>query len=74
MDLSNPFPKGASSVHIWQGHEDKVVPFQLQRFVSGKLPWIKYHEIPDGGHLLVHYNGVCDAIVKALLIGEEPVS
>ncbi|XP_030456695.1 uncharacterized protein LOC115677644 [Syzygium oleosum] len=74
MDLSDPFPKGASSVHIWQGHEDKVVPFQLQRFVSGKLPWIKYHEIPDGGHLLVHYNGVCDAIVKALLIGEEPVS
>ncbi|KAK3408199.1 hypothetical protein EUGRSUZ_J00487 [Eucalyptus grandis] len=74
MDLSDPFPKGGSSVHIWQGCEDKVVPFQLQRFVSRKLPWIKYHEIPDGGHLLVHYNGVCDAIVKALLIGEEPVS
>ncbi|KAF8029413.1 hypothetical protein BT93_E1962 [Corymbia citriodora subsp. variegata] len=74
MDLSDPFPKGGSFVHIWQGLEDKVVPFQLQRFICQKLPWIKYHEIPDGGHLLVHYNGVCDAIVKALLIGEELVS
>lgn len=71
MDLSDPFPKGESAVHIWQGHEDKVVPFQLQRFVSGKLPWIKYHEVPDGGHLLVHYTGICDAIVNALLLGEE---
>lgn len=74
MDLGDPFPKGESAVHIWQGLEDKVVPFQLQRFVSEKLPWIKYHEIPDGGHLLVHYNGVCDAIVKALLLGEESIS
>jgi len=68
MDLTNPYPQNESSVHIWQGYEDKVVPFQLQRFVSGKLPWIRYHEVPDGGHLIVYYNGVCEAILRALLI------
>ncbi|KAG6632112.1 uncharacterized protein LOC122292976 isoform X1 [Carya illinoinensis] len=73
MDISNPYPKNESSVHIWQGYEDKVVPFQLQRFVSGKLPWIRYHEVPDGGHLIVHYNGVCEAILRALLLGEEAI-
>ncbi|XP_059430159.1 uncharacterized protein LOC132163805 isoform X1 [Corylus avellana] len=74
MDLSNPYPQNESSVHIWQGYEDKVVPFELQRFVSGKLPWIRYHEVPDGGHLLVYYSSVCEAILRALLLREEPVS
>ncbi|CAN6695421.1 unnamed protein product [Malus baccata var. baccata] len=71
MDLSNPFPQNQRSVHIWQGYEDKVVPFELQRYVSSKLPWIQYHEVPDGGHLLVHYTGLCEAILRALLLGEE---
>lgn len=71
MDLSNPFPQNQSSVHIWQGYEDKVVPFQLQRYISCKLPWIQYHEVPDGGHLIVHYAGLCEAILRALLLGEE---
>ncbi|KAI4340458.1 hypothetical protein MLD38_025290 [Melastoma candidum] len=71
LDLEDPFPKEGSSVHIWQGYEDKVVPYQLQRYISSKLPWIKYHEIPDGGHLIVHYHGVCDAVLRALLLGEE---
>ncbi|KAI3411454.1 AB hydrolase-1 domain-containing protein, partial [Psidium guajava] len=71
LDLSNPFPRNESFVHIWQGYEDKVVPFRLQRYVAGKLPWIRYHEIPDGGHLIVHYKGVCEAILWALLNGEH---
>ncbi|KAJ0235991.1 Alpha/beta-Hydrolases superfamily protein [Hirschfeldia incana] len=33
-----------SSVHIWHGKEDKVVPFQLQRCVLQKQPLINYHE------------------------------
>lgn len=74
MDLSNPFPQNESSVHIWQGYEDKVVPFQLQRHISRKLPWIRYHEVPKGGHLIVHYNGLCEAVLRALLVGEEPLS
>ena len=50
-----------------------MVPYELQRYVSSKLPWIKYHEVGDGGHLIVHYNGLCEAILRALLLGEEPL-
>ncbi|XP_050369054.1 uncharacterized protein LOC126787175 [Argentina anserina] len=71
MDLSNPFSQNQSAVHIWQGYEDKVVPFQLQRYISLKLPWIQYHEVPDGGHLIIHYAGLCETILRALLLGEE---
>lgn len=70
LKLSNPFPQN-NSAHIWQGYEDKVVPSQIQRFVTEKLPWIRYHEVPDGGHLIVHYSGVCEAILKTLLLGEQ---
>lgn len=73
MELSNPFPQNESSVHIWQGYEDKVVPFQIQRYIAGKLGWIKYHEVADGGHLIVHYNGLCDAVLRALLVGKDSV-
>jgi pimeloyl-ACP methyl ester carboxylesterase len=72
LELVNPFPKNESFVHIWQGYEDKVVPFPLQRYVSGKLPWIRYHEVPDGGHLLVYDSDVCEAILRSLLLGEDP--
>lgn len=72
LDLSDPYPEKDSTVHIWQGHEDKVVPFQLQRYISGKLPWIRYHEVPDGGHLLVYDPAVCEAILRSLLLGEDP--
>ncbi|CAN1832339.1 hypothetical protein LINPERHAP1_LOCUS33445, partial [Linum perenne] len=74
MDLTNPFPNNEGNVHIWQGYEDRVVPFQLQRFISGKLPWIRYHEVPEGGHLIVHYSGLGEAVLKSLLLGEEPLS
>ncbi|KAK4339218.1 hypothetical protein RND71_040680 [Anisodus tanguticus] len=72
LELSNPYPQNESSVHIWQGHEDKVVPVQLQRYVSQRLPWIRYHEVPDSGHLLVYDTVVCEAILKSLLLGEDP--
>lgn len=74
MELSNPFQQNEGSVHIWQGYEDKVVPFQLQRCISKKLPWIQYHEVPGGGHLIVHYTGLCEAVLRALLLGEEPLT
>ncbi|XP_022851402.1 uncharacterized protein LOC111373151 [Olea europaea var. sylvestris] len=71
MDLRNPYPQKESLVHIWQGYEDKVVPFQLQRYVWNKLPWIRYHEVPDGGHLLIYDTAVCEAILRSLLLGED---
>ena len=74
LSMSNPFgqSQGQGQVHIWQGYEDKVVPVELQRFVSKRLPWIKYHEVGDGGHLLVYDSDVCEAILRSLLLGEAP--
>ncbi|KAJ8767943.1 hypothetical protein K2173_020883 [Erythroxylum novogranatense] len=72
MELKNPFPNNEASVYLWEGHEDKLVPFELQRFVAKKLPWIKYCEVPDGGHLMIHEKGLCEAIFKQLLLGQEP--
>lgn len=71
LELSNPFPQNPAPVHIWHGREDKLVSYKLQRFVAKKLPWFQYHEVPDGGHLLVHYNGMCENILRALLLGER---
>nr|GLL32381.1 probable lysophospholipase BODYGUARD 1 [Ipomoea trifida] len=68
LELSNPYPKNESSVHIWQGYKDKVVPVELQRHVWERLPWIRYHEVPDGGHLLVYDTAVCEAILRSLLL------
>ncbi|VVA90480.1 unnamed protein product [Arabis nemorensis] len=56
-----------SSVHIWHGKEDKLVPVHLQRCMLHKQPLINYHEIPQGGHLIAHYDGICDAILRKLL-------
>ncbi|KAL4286991.1 hypothetical protein AHAS_Ahas19G0141500 [Arachis hypogaea] len=71
LKLSNLFSHNTSKVHIWQGYEDKVVPSQIQRFVSRNMPWINYHKVSDGGHLIIHYSGLCEAILKALLLGEK---
>ncbi|KAJ4766740.1 alpha/beta-Hydrolases superfamily protein [Rhynchospora pubera] len=71
MNITNPFPQNEGSVHLWQGYHDRLVPVQLQRFLSEKLPWIRYHEVPDGGHMFMFADGFTDRIVKMLLIGEE---
>ncbi|XP_076960867.1 uncharacterized protein LOC143637339 [Bidens hawaiensis] len=44
LSLSDPFGQSQCRMHMWQGYEDKVVPVELQRYVSKRLPWIKYHE------------------------------
>ncbi|KAA8549861.1 hypothetical protein F0562_001545 [Nyssa sinensis] len=72
MELKNPFADKEVSVHLWQGYGDTLVPVQLQRYVAKKLPWIKYNEVPDCGHLIIHDNGLCETIFKALLLKEEP--
>lgn len=72
MELKNPFPQNDVPVQLWQGYEDRLVPFELQRYVAQKLPWIRYYEVPDGGHLIIHEKGLCEAMFRALLLGEEP--
>ncbi|XP_057414921.1 uncharacterized protein LOC130709553 isoform X2 [Lotus japonicus] len=73
MELESPFPQNEGSVYLWQGHEDKLVPFELQQYLAKKLPWISYHEVPDGGHLMIHEKYLCEAIFRQLLLGEEPI-
>ncbi|KAG2320129.1 hypothetical protein Bca52824_013342 [Brassica carinata] len=60
-----------SSVHIWHGKKDPIVPFQLLRCLLQKQPLINYHEMPHGGHMIAEYDGTGDAILRALLLGEE---
>ncbi|KAG1369675.1 hypothetical protein COCNU_15G000410 [Cocos nucifera] len=72
MNISNPFPHNEGSVHIWQGYKDRLCRVELQRYVSKKLPWIRYHEEPNGGHMFMLLDGYSDKIVKELLLGEKP--
>ncbi|KAL5974663.1 hypothetical protein ACLOJK_031333 [Asimina triloba] len=69
IDLENPFPANEGSVHLWQGDEDLLVPVTLQRYIAEKLSWIRYHEVPGAGHLLILADGFPDTVVKALLLG-----
>lgn len=74
-----PIPKQrarevSSCTPLWQGRQDKLVPFELQRYVVKKLPWIKYHEVADGGHLIIHQSDLCEASFRELLPEEEPTT
>ncbi|KAG8054675.1 hypothetical protein GUJ93_ZPchr0001g31290 [Zizania palustris] len=70
--MKNPFPDGDGVVSIWQGREDRIVRVEVQRFVAEKLPWVRYHEHPEGGHLFVCVDGLGDKVIRELLLGEEP--
>ncbi|XAR53499.1 2,6-dioxo-6-phenylhexa-3-enoate hydrolase [Bertholletia excelsa] len=71
MELDAPFLDNKGSVHLWQGDDDGLVPVTLQRYIAGKLPWIHYHEVADGGHLFPYADGMREAIFKTLLLGEK---
>ncbi|XP_059457298.1 uncharacterized protein LOC132187121 [Corylus avellana] len=71
VDLENPFPNNEGSVHVWQGDEDKLVPVMLQRYITKKLSWIQYHELPGAGHLFPLAVGMSEAITKALLLAHN---
>lgn len=68
MDLTNPFPDNEGSVHIWQGCEDRIISSQINRYLSEKLPWIQYHEVPNAGHFLFYETNFCEAILRELLV------
>ncbi|KAI4384357.1 hypothetical protein MLD38_002525 [Melastoma candidum] len=69
MELEDPFPnkEEGRSVHLWQGDEDTLVPISLQRYIVGKLPWIRYHEITGAGHMFPKADGMSESIVRTLL-------
>ncbi|KAL6853347.1 hypothetical protein ACP4OV_019376 [Aristida adscensionis] len=75
LELSDPAAAaagkgGAAAVHLWHGAEDLVMPPAMSRHIARELPWIRYHELPDAGHLFPLAGGMADAIVKSLLLGE----
>lgn len=74
MDLENPFPNDEASVHLWHGDDDLIVPVILQRYIAQRLPWVKYHELPETGHLFPIAEGMSEVIVKALLLGDTAAS
>ncbi|KAK7272223.1 hypothetical protein RJT34_28697 [Clitoria ternatea] len=70
-EIGNPFPENDGSVHIWQGLEDRIIPYTLNRYISKKLPWIRYHEVPHGGHLFILNKNHCESILRALLLSQH---
>ncbi|PKA65757.1 hypothetical protein AXF42_Ash013172 [Apostasia shenzhenica] len=69
--LENPFPHGEGSVHIWHGDQDLIVDVSLSRFISEKLPWVRYHEVSGADHMFPHTTGISDSIVKTLVLGDQ---
>ncbi|CAN8252582.1 unnamed protein product [Cochlearia groenlandica] len=67
-ELENPFTEGEGSVHLWQGLEDRMIPREVNQYISKKLPWLKYHEVPCYGHLLISEEQKCEDIIIALLV------
>ncbi|KAM3303089.1 putative protein isoform X1 [Capsicum chacoense] len=68
-DIKNPFPDNEGSVHLWQGHDDRLIPLELNRYLAEKLPWIQYHEVPNSGHLLIYNASHCETILRKLVTG-----
>jgi len=73
LQLEDPFAGGGrgNKVHLWHGAEDRIVPASLSRHISGKLPWVVYHELPTSGHLFPIADGMADAIARSLLLGDD---
>ncbi|KAK9048306.1 hypothetical protein SSX86_032731 [Deinandra increscens subsp. villosa] len=67
LDLENPFQNSNTSVHLWMGDEDRIVPVTLQRYIAQKLAWITYHEVVGGGHTFAFADDMGSNILKALL-------
>ncbi|MFS7959280.1 putative alpha/beta hydrolase-1 [Helianthus anomalus] len=69
LDISNPWPDNNGAAHIWQGYEDRVIPYKISRFLSEKLPFVRYHEVPGKGHFLAFDSGLCEEIFRTLVAG-----
>ncbi|CAK9877814.1 unnamed protein product [Sphagnum jensenii] len=70
-DLKNPFEKSSKTVHIWQGTDDYLVPFHIQRYIAKRLPWVRYHELDGYGHVLHYIPGLVDQVLQELLADDE---
>ncbi|XP_010912273.1 uncharacterized protein [Elaeis guineensis] len=71
LDLDNPFPNNEGAVHLWHGAEDLIVPVSMSRYIAQRLSWVRYHELPEAGHMFPIADGMADAIVKTLVLGDQ---
>lgn len=67
FDPTEIFPKKEGSVHLWQGCEDRIIPFEINLFLSKKLQWIRYHEVLEAGHFLMFDSTLCEAVLREFL-------
>jgi len=58
------------AVHLWHGADDRVVTPAISRHIARQLPWIRYHGVPDAGHLFMLADGMAGRIVKTLVLGD----
>eukprot|EP00250_Pteridium_aquilinum_P008340 c17864_g1_i1 orf=382-1497(-) len=70
-EVENPFVDRPGQVHIWQGEEDYLVPKELHHVIHRNLPWINYHEIKGGGHLLKCVPGFTESALRSLFLGDN---
>lgn len=47
-------------VHLWQGTEDRLIPYALNKEIADRMPGAVWHEVDGGGHLIAV--GESDAI------------
>ncbi|KAJ4799373.1 alpha/beta-Hydrolases superfamily protein [Rhynchospora pubera] len=74
LQMENPFPNDEASVHLWSNVQDEMCQIEIQRHVAKKLPWVRYHETPYGGHNFFNNDGWGDKIIKTLLLGDGEVN
>jgi len=48
-------------VHMWQGTDDELVPFSVNRTIGDRMPGTVWHQVEGGGHLIAI--GCADEIV-----------
>lgn len=71
LELRNPVPDKEGAVQLWHGAKDLVVAPTMSRHIARELPWIRYRELPDAGHMFPLAGGMGDLIVESLLQGER---
>jgi pimeloyl-ACP methyl ester carboxylesterase len=39
-------------VHMWQGTDDQLVPYPINKKIADRMPGAKWHEVEGGGHFI----------------------
>jgi pimeloyl-ACP methyl ester carboxylesterase len=44
-------------VHLWQGLDDRLVPAEINKIVSDRMPGAIWHPVKDAGHFVAIGSG-----------------